>query len=50
MPKTPNHNTVDDKIKHSPKIGTEDGILGMYLGEAGKIELLTADEEKELAR
>lgn len=50
MPKTPNHNTVDDKIKHSPKIGTEDAILGKYMRDVGETELLTPDKEKELAR
>lgn len=50
MPKKSRTNTVDDQIEHTSKVWTEDGILGEYLREAGKFKLLTADEEKELAR
>ncbi len=50
MPKKPRTKIIDDQTERDLKIGTESGIFGKYMAEIGEIELLTTDEEKELAR
>jgi RNA polymerase primary sigma factor len=50
MPKKPRTKIIDDQTEYDLKIGTESGIFSKYLGEVGETALLTADEEKKLAR
>jgi RNA polymerase primary sigma factor len=50
MPRKSQPDTIDDQNDRGRHIGTESDILCRYIREIGDIELLSAEEEGELAR